>query len=96
MEKYAEQALKFQMRRRKFISIFCEKMVVKIVKKMLFSLSVSVALAEYSVLAEYSAEYTAKTFGRSHFRSDTMTLLSVALFYEYGAKHGDSILDLRF
>jgi hypothetical protein len=43
-------------------------MVVKIVKQMLlFSLSVSVALAEYSV----SAEYTAKTFRRSHFRSDT-------------------------
>jgi hypothetical protein len=54
MEKYAGQALKFQMRRRKFISIFLKKMVIKIVKKMLlFSLSVSVALAEYSVSAEY-------------------------------------------
>jgi hypothetical protein len=44
MANYAGQALKFQMRRRKFIFIFCEKMVGKIVKKMLFSLSVSVAL----------------------------------------------------
>jgi hypothetical protein len=67
MEKYAGQALKFKMSRRNFISIICEKMVVKIVQKMLFSLSVSVALAEYSV----SAEYTAETFGRSHFRLDT-------------------------
>jgi hypothetical protein len=40
-------------------------MVAKIVKKMLFSLSVSVALAEYS------AENTDEIFGRSHFRSDT-------------------------
>jgi hypothetical protein len=46
-------------------------MVGKIVKKMLFSLSGSVALTEYSVSAEYSAEYTAETFGQSHFRSDT-------------------------
>jgi polyferredoxin len=65
MVKYAGQALKFQMRRRKLFSIFCEKMVVKIVKIMLFS--VLVALAEYSL----SAEYTAETFGRSHFRLDT-------------------------
>jgi hypothetical protein len=59
------------MRRRKIISIFCDKMVKKIVEKMLFSLSVSVALAEYSVSAKYLAEYTAEIFGRSHFRSDT-------------------------
>jgi hypothetical protein len=38
---------------------------------MLFSLSVLVALAEYSVSAEYSAENTAETFGRSQLRSDT-------------------------
>jgi hypothetical protein len=45
-------------------------MIAKMVKKMLFSLSVSVALAEYSVSAEYSAE----TFGQSYFGSDTTAL----------------------
>jgi hypothetical protein len=35
--------------------------------KMLILLAVSVAFAEYSVLAEYTAE----TFGRNHLRSDT-------------------------
>jgi hypothetical protein len=39
----------------------------KIFENTLFLLSVSVALAEYSVSAEYSAE----TFGRNHLRSDT-------------------------
>jgi hypothetical protein len=34
---------------------------------MLILLAVSVAFAEYSVLAEYTAE----TFGRNHLRSDT-------------------------
>jgi hypothetical protein len=34
-------------------------------------LSVSVTFAEYSVSAEYMAEYTARFFGRSHLRSDT-------------------------
>jgi hypothetical protein len=43
----------------------------KYCQKMLFSLSVSVAFAEYTVATEYSAEYTANTFGRNHLRSDT-------------------------
>jgi hypothetical protein len=45
------------------------------VKKVLFSLSVSVAFAEYSVLAKYAAEYTSETFGRRHFRSDTIVYI---------------------
>jgi hypothetical protein len=41
---------------------------------MRFLLSVSVTFAEYSVLAEYSAEYTAETFGRSHLRRTLATI----------------------
>jgi hypothetical protein len=51
--------------------IFLTDFEEKYCQKMLFSLLVSVAFAEYSVSAEYSAEYTAETFGRNHFWSDT-------------------------
>jgi hypothetical protein len=38
---------------------------------MLFSFSVLVVFAEYSVSAEYFAEFTAETFVRNPIRSDT-------------------------
>jgi hypothetical protein len=43
------------------------------------SISVSVAFADYSVSAEYSAKYTAKTFGQNHLWSDTKTQLIVEM-----------------
>jgi hypothetical protein len=40
---------------------------------MLILLSVLAGFAENSVLAEYSAEYTAESFGRNYLRLDTST-----------------------
>jgi hypothetical protein len=52
-------------------------------KKGLFG-PVSAGGTEYSVLAEYSAEYLADTFGRTHVRSDTRVDYTCAWEVQFG------------
>jgi hypothetical protein len=71
-------------------SIFCQIMLenqrMKVEKNAILLL-VSVAFAEYSIFAKYSAEYTAETIGQNHLWSDTSSHTNMENLMIWHARH---------